>query len=77
MAYLVLVVNVPNDTIQRLKDQAQFPTKVSESINGCIDVLAAIAGGAKPASVQVTVRDTDPAVATHGTGSTQQTYNHL
>lgn len=77
MAYLVIVINSPNDSIQTLNDQAQLPTKVSEDINSLVNVLAAIAGGNKPASVQVTTRDTDPAVTTHGTKSEQETYNHL
>lgn len=77
MAYLVLVVNLPNDSIQTLNDNTQLPTKVDESINGCINVLTAIEGGLKAGSVQVTTRDTDPSVSTSGTGSQQNTYNHL
>lgn len=77
MAYIVLVINTPNDTIQSLNDQSQYPTKVDESINGCINILTAIEGGLKAASVQVTTRSTDPAVSTVGTGSQQNTYNHL
>lgn len=77
MAYLVLVINLPNDTIGDLNSNTQFPTKVDESINGCINVLTAIEGGLKAAVVQVTTRSTDPSVGTVGTGSQQNSYNHL
>ena len=77
MAYLVLVINAPNDSIQNLNDAVQRPTKVDESIQGAVNVLLAIEGGLKAASVQVTTRDTDPSVSTHGSGSTQNSYNHL
>lgn len=77
MAYLVLVVNLPNDSVTQLNAQCQLPTKVDEAINANINILTAIEGGLKAGSVQVTTRDTDPAVATHGTGSQQFTYNHL
>ena len=77
MAYLVIVIQSPNDNIQNLNDQTQFPTKVDESINGCINFLTAIEGGHKAAVVQVTTRDSDPSVSTSGSGSTQDSYNHL
>lgn len=77
MAYLVLVVSLPNDSIAQINPQVQEPTKVDESINNCINVLTAIEGGLKAGVVQVTVRDTDPSVSTSGSGSTQVTYSHL
>lgn len=77
MAVVVLVINCPNDSIGNLNSNTQFPTKVFESINGAINILSSIEGGERAATVQVTVRDTAPAIATSGTGSTQQTYNHL
>lgn len=76
MAFLVLVIQTPNDSITQLNEN-QEPTKVDESINNCINVLTAIEGGLKAGVVQVTVRDTDPTVSTSGTGSTQYTYSHL
>lgn len=76
MAFLVLVVNVPNDGIGQLNN-VQEPTKVWESIENCRGVLDAIQAGTKAGVVQVTVRDTDPSVSTSGSGSTQQTYSHL
>jgi hypothetical protein len=77
MAFLVLVINCPNDTIGNLNANTQFPTKVDESINGCINMLTSIEGGLRAATVQVTTRDTDPSVSTSGTSSEQFTYNHL
>lgn len=77
MAYLVLVINTPNDSIAQLNSEIQLPTKVDESINNCINILTAIEGGLKASSIQVTVRDTDPSVSTSGSGSTQNTYSHL
>lgn len=77
MAYVVLVINCPNDSIAQLNPQTQEPTLVDESIQNCENLLQAIKGGNKAGVIQVTVRSTDPAVATAGTGSTQFTYSHL
>lgn len=77
MAYTVLVIYTPNDSIGQLNAQLQEPTKVDESINNNINLLTAIEGGLKAGTVQVTVRDTDPSVSTSGSGSTQYTYSHL
>jgi len=76
MAFVVLVIETPNDSIAQLNPQIQEPTKVDESINNCINLLTSIEGGLKAATVQVTVRDTDPSVSTSGSGSTQYTYSH-
>lgn len=77
MAYIVLVINCPNDTIGNLNANTQFPTKVDESINGCINLLTSIEGGERASVVQVTTRDTDPSVSTSGSGSLQYSYSHL
>lgn len=76
MAYVVLVINAPNNSIGDLSNRCQNPGNLNDPINKCANVIAAIASGHLPASVQVTVRDTDPSVATSGTGSTQNTYDH-
>lgn len=49
----------------------------SKLVNAVIDLLAGAVGpGTLPAStIQVTVRDTDPSVATSGAGSTQAIVN--
>ncbi len=77
MAYIVLVIDCPNDSIGNLNSNTQFPTKVDESINGCINLLTSIEGGLRAATVQITTRDSDPSVSTSGSGSEQVTYNHL
>lgn len=77
MAYLVIVVNSPNDSINELNQRIQEPTKVPESIENCAEYLEKIMSGNKAGVVQVTVRSTDPAVSTAGTGSTQVVYSKL
>lgn len=77
MAYLVIVVNAPNDTIANLNANTQFPTKVDESIQGALQVLSSIESGNRASVVQITTRDTDPGVTTSGSGSQQNSYSHL
>lgn len=76
MAYLVLVINCPNNSIGDLNNRIQNPGNLNDPINKCGNLLSAIAGGKIAASVQATTRDTDPSVSTSGTGSTQDTYDH-
>lgn len=76
MAYVVLVINCPNNSITDLNNRCQDAGNLNNPINRNSNLLAAIAGGKIPAAVQVTTRDTDPTVATSGTGSTQNTYDH-
>ena len=40
-----------------------------------INYLAGLSGGMSSADVELTIRDTDPAVATSGSGSVQRDYN--
>ncbi len=75
MAFLVLVIDSPNDSIDELNSKIQRPTNSHEAVNNCIDYLGAIAGGARDASVQITTRDTDPSVGTSGADSEQELYN--
>lgn len=77
MAYMVLVVNLPSDSIQNINDACQMPTKVEESIQGAIQLLIDIQAGTKAGVVQVTSRDSTVAVSTSGAGSQQNTYSHL
>lgn len=77
MGFLVLVIEVPGEGVAQLNAETQLPTKVDESIQGVINVLDAIVGGNKPATVQITTRTTDPSVTTVGTNSQQYTYSHL
>lgn len=75
MAFVVLVINCPNDTIAQLNPEVQEPTLARETMQNCENLIQAIKGGEKSGIIQVTVRSTDPSVATAGTGSTQFTYS--
>lgn len=76
MAYAVFVINV-NDgsSIADLSNRLQNAGDPADALNNCQNLITAISGGTKSGVVQVTVRGTDPGVATQGTGSTQVTYN--
>lgn len=60
MAYLIIVVDSPNDSVTELSNRVQFPTKVHESIDACSQYLEKIDSGNKPAVVQVTCTATAP-----------------
>ncbi len=75
MAFLVLVIDVPTDSIAQLNSDIQRTGNPHVAVVQARNELDAILAGAKDASVQVTTRDTDPSVATSGSGSTQITYN--
>jgi hypothetical protein len=77
MPYVNILVNVPNEQLQTLNDQIQFPTKVYESIQGIINLMEQIEGGTTAASVQVTTLNSTISVSTDGGKSLQATYNHL
>lgn len=74
MAFVCLVIDVPADGIGQL-NTLQNPGNPHEAVTNARNLADAILAGAKDASVQITVRDTDPAIATSGSGSTQQSYN--
>ena len=78
MAYLVIVVNSPNDSVAELNARCQFPTKIHESIDACSQYLEKVNSGNKPASVQVTVTAVNPSIpAPSDPGSSQDLYSHL
>jgi hypothetical protein len=77
MPYVNILVNVPNEQLQTLNDQIQFPTKVYESIQGCINLLLQVEAGTTAASVQVTTLNSSISVSTDGGKSEQATYSHL
>ena len=77
MPYVNILVYVPSESLQTLNDQIQFPTKVYESIQGCINLMEQIEGGCTAASVQVTTLNNTISVSTDGGKSEQATYNHL
>lgn len=78
MAYVAIVINVPNDSVTQMNQTIQVEsTEARNEINALVDYITAIAGGNKPASFYVVTRDTDPTVSTHGTSSQSTSYNAL
>jgi hypothetical protein len=76
MAYIVLTVNLPNFSVQECNNRT-IGLESTDSIKACENLLRGIIGGNYPANVEVTTRNTDPAVATDGGLSAQQNNNHL
>lgn len=82
MAVLTVVINASAETIANLTNKvmgvstgSSDNTNGEKALNNLINLLSGMAGGAAAsATVQMTTRDTDPSVATSGTGSTQLTY---
>lgn len=74
MAYLVIVINSP-ESISELNSKIQGTKSSPEALNAVANYVNAINSANISATAQVTIRDTDPAVTTHGTGSTQETYS--
>jgi hypothetical protein len=71
MAYLCVVINASQPTIQTLNDVLQA-TKPNDSLARLADVISALEGGALNGVIQLTTRGTDPGVTTDGaSGSTQ------
>jgi len=76
MAFLVLVIDSTNDSIAQLNAKLRADsTKALEGVGACRDYLEAILNGSVDCSVQATTRDTDPSVATSGSGSAQTSFN--
>lgn len=74
MAFVCIVVEVPNDSIARLNSDIQRPTKPHEAVAQVKTLCQALLAGAKDGTVQITTRSTDPAISTAGSGSQQETY---
>lgn len=74
MAHLVIVINSP-DNISELNSKIQRVGSSPEALNNVANYINAINSANISASVQVTVRDTDPSVSTSGSGSTQVSYS--
>jgi len=74
MAHLVIVINSP-DSIDELNSKIQATKSSPEALNAVANYINAINSANISATAQVTVRDTDPAVTTSGTNSTQETYS--
>lgn len=74
MAHLVIVINSP-ESIAELNSKIQGSRSSPEALNAVANYINAINSANISATAQVTVRDSDPAVATSGAGSTQVTYS--
>lgn len=75
MSRVVLVINDPNSSIEQLNAELDMASpEKSRTINALIDYLTGCVVGNNPAGeIEVTTRDSDVAVSTSGTGSTQIT----
>jgi hypothetical protein len=76
MAFAVLVIDIPNKTIDQINADLMRPAKPADGIVCCADLLAGLAAKIPGANVQVTSRDTDPSVSTSGADSQQLNYNN-
>lgn len=75
MAFLVLEIDVPAQSIAQLNASCQRSGNPQSAVNLCRNLLEAICAGAIDASIQVTSRDVTASVATSGSGSQQESYN--
>lgn len=75
MAYLVLVIDSPDSIAQLNSKISADATCQHQGVEQLKQYLEEILAGTRDCSVQSTSRDTDPSVATSGSGSTQKTYN--
>lgn len=77
MATVHTVIVIKHEDIDTI---AEVISKLDDSgaegaVNKLVAHLAGTAGGVSSAEVEVTIRDTDPAVATSGAGSVQRTHD--
>ena len=71
-SHLVIIIDVENDSIADLNAKVNFGAdKPFECLQGCSNYIQGVLAGAIPADVEITTRDTEPAVSTSGTGSAQ------
>lgn len=78
MARVCIVINDPNASITQLNAKLGNATGADKNnlINAVADYLVSTAmGNVAAGAVQVTTRDTDPSVATSGSGSQQVSVN--
>ncbi len=74
MAFVCLVIEIPAEGIGQL-NIIQNPGNPHEAVVNARNLADALLAGAKDGEVQITVRDTDPAISVSGSGSTQESYN--
>lgn len=75
MAFIVIEINASLLSIESLNDKCQNATNGRDAINGCENLLNAIAGGVAPASVKIVTKDVSTTISTSGTHSVSNTYN--
>lgn len=76
MAYVCIIMSLPDESIGQINAQAVFPTKVHVGLQAAENIIQALKGGEKRSpNCYVVVRDTDPTVTTSGSGSTSTSYN--
>lgn len=74
MAFIVAVIEIPGESIAQL-NVIQNSGNPHEAVTNLKNICKALVGGVKDGDVQITVRSTDPSVATAGSGSTQVSYD--
>jgi hypothetical protein len=77
MAHLVIVIDAQSDDIAALNDKLGLSPSVvnpDETMAKIANYIASCQGSMVDAAVRVTTRDSDPAVATSGSGSLQRTF---
>lgn len=75
MAFLVLEIDAPAQSIANFNAKIQRHGKPHEAVNEIRNLFDAISGGVVDASVQATTRDVTASITTSGSGSQQELYN--
>lgn len=82
-ATITVVLTLPTDTVASCNSRIfKLANGVSvddnyTAVRQVADLIDGIQLGTSSAQIQITTRDTDPGVTTHGTGSIQATFNEL
>lgn len=78
MSYITIVISLPKETVLQANSDSQVSLQTDNEMNALINLLAAIAGGMKPASGYIVTRATDPAVTTDSDpNSESRAFSHL
>jgi len=75
MAYIIIAIDAGSDSIGQLNSQVQKPTQPHDEAVALRNYLEKMLAGAKDADFYVVTRDTDPVVATSGSGSQKVNYS--
>lgn len=75
MARVVMVIDVPESSIDQLNDKLMDASDAHNSVQKLKNFLSgALSGAGKDMTIETTTRDTDVAVTTSGTNSKQETH---